>query len=280
MIAAGAWLDVLLAGALAAALAWLFRGDSPAPRPARGLGGPGVAERLGRLRTLYPRLLRQSGFVTGAIWLGVVKVGLAILLPFLVLRVAAMAGFSFGRPRLVAAVLAGFFLADLTLFFLRRRRRKKVFQALPYFLDLLVAFLQSGLSLVDAFRRAGREGFSGPHPLAREVALIGRELDVGQQPIVAFQKLGDRTGVPELNAVAAALRMGVRLGATVQSTLGIQAETMWIRRRENALKQIHKAEIQVMFPVMLAGFPVFAVLAMFPLIMDLIDAVGDFEGLF
>ncbi len=279
MIAGVTWFDLLLVAGLLAALTWLFRSESP-PRPARGSAGGGVAAGLGRIPTPYPRLLRQSGIALGQGLLWLVKLGLAALLPFLLVKIAAAGGKRAGGGLLTIVTLAGFFLPDLVLIVLWRRRRKRVFQALPYFLDLLVAFLHSGLSLVEAFRRAGREGFAGPHPLAREVALVGRELDVGRQPSVAFRELGRRTGVAELNAVAAALRMGVRLGATVQATLRIQADTMWTKRREEALRQIHRAEIQVMFPVMLAGFPVFTVLAMFPLLMDLFDAMGSFGEAF
>ena len=152
-------------------------------------------------------------------------------------------------------------------------------RSLPFFLDLMVAFLYSGLGLVEAFRRAGAEGFPGRHPLAREVALIGRELDAGQDPGVAFHDLAQRTGVADLYAVASALRIGLRLGAPVQETLRTQAETLWVKRREDALRQIHRAEVQVMFPVMLASFPVVGVLAFFPLLMDLLELLGGLGGL-
>ncbi len=266
------WLDVLLLVLLAAAvfytarptMSFAGRGDAVRQRASR------AGERVSRS---YRTLARQAGFESarqGDYWL--IKAAGAVLPALLLLDAGA------GTMALLAAV-AGFFAPDLWLLARRRQRRRQITRALPYFLDLVVAFLHSGLSLVDAFRRAGREAFSGPHPLAQEVELVGQELDAGRDPSGAFHDLAERTGVADLRAVAAALRVGMRLGASIRDTLLAQADALLIKRREEALKRIHRAELQMMFPVMLSGFPVFLVLAFFPMIMDLVDVYRDITGL-
>lgn len=290
-------IDVLLLLAVLSALWWFYR-----PRKevaAVNVGRAGVVERggaavreavtrargrvQGRLRDYYPKLTRQSG-LDPETWRPSywgLKLACAALPAFLILEVLAAIGFpELAGAWLILPAVAGFFLPDLILWTTRRGRRRKVEAALPYFLDLVVAFLHSGLSLTEAFRRAGREGFAPSHPLAQEVELVGRELDAGKDPSTALRDLAERTGVPDLKGVAAALRMGIRLGAPVEETLRAQADSLWTKRRENALKQLQKAEIKMMLPVALMGFPMFGVLALFPVIMDLIEVAQEFFALF
>lgn len=275
MMAGGIWLDVLLVVCL---LALLLAARPESAVASRGAAVSAAAERFrqgvaGRLALHVRTSVRQAGFEpdSGAYWLA--KSAGAVLPPFFLLDTGV------GGSLAWLSALIGFFLPDLWLLSLRRRRRRLIAQALPYFLDLLVAFLHSGMSLVDAFRRTGREAFSGPHPLAREVELVGRELDAGRDPSVAFHELAERTGVSDLRVVAAALRVGMRLGAPIRETLLAQSDALLVKRREGALKRIHRAELQMMFPVMLSGFPVFSVLVFFPIIMDLIEVYYRARGL-
>ena len=279
------WLDALLVALVVAALAMLARDRAPALVSERSPAWRQATSRLGGrafkgFATYHRPLLRQAGFDPDArrwdYWLA--KLAAAVVAPLLLVAILATAGGEAGGRWLLLLAAVGFFLPDLWLLGARRRRRQRVARALPYFLDLLVAFLYSGLSLIEAFRRAGREGFVGRHPMAREVAIVGRELDAGQDPSVAFRNLAENTGVSELRAVASALRMGLRLGAPVRETLQIQADALWTRRREQALRQIHRAEIQVIVPVVLSGFPIFGVLTWFPILIALIEALGELTG--
>jgi tight adherence protein C len=191
--------------------------------------------------------------------------------PLLLLDTASRWGWNPGFLVLLVPALFGFLLPDLWLLRRRRRRQRQIARALGYFVDLLVAFLYSGLSLERAFVRAGREGFERNHPLGWELALVGRELDAGQDPSLAFQSLAERTGVGDLRAIAAALRLGLRAGAPVRATLQSQADMLWTKRREMALKQINAAAAKVMFPVMLCGFPMFFLLTFFPAVLEILD---------
>jgi len=282
----GILLDVVLV-ALVLAVLWRLYGAEARAVPAAGAADwKRVAARFedkvaAPVRDFYPRAIRQAGLDPAAwswlFWGG--KLLCAALLPLLVVEVLATVGWAGAAGWwLLPVSLLGSFVPDLWLLLGRRRRRRLVEKDLPYFLDLVVAFLHSGLNLTAAFRRAGREAFPDPHPLAWEVALIGRELDAGRDPSTALLDLSERTGVPELKAVAAALRMGLRVGASIQETLRAQADAMWTRRRESALKQLQKAEIKMLFPVMAMGFPMFAVLAFFPFVTDLLDTLGQMLG--
>ncbi|HEX6900173.1 MAG TPA: type II secretion system F family protein [Thermoanaerobaculia bacterium] len=270
--------DLLLAAVLLAAVAWLYRSRprSPAAAPAappRPAAPPGRRRLADRLRGYYPRVTRQAGFDPAAVsqsyWLG--KAALGLLLPLLLLEILPRGLRGSYWLALFVPALAGFLLPDLWLILRRRQRRRQIARALGYFVDLLVAFLYSGMSLERAFNRAGREGFERNHPLSRELLLVGRELDAGQDPGLAFQALAERTGVPELRGIAAALSIGLRVGTPVRATLQAQSEMLWTKRREAALKQINAAAAKVMFPVMLCGFPIFFLLTFFPAFLEILE---------
>jgi tight adherence protein C len=283
---AGGYLLDFVVGGLALAALWRLFGAEARPVPAAARDWKQVAAKVGDrvaqpIRDFYPRAIRQAGLDPAAwswiLWGG--KLLGAVLLPLLVVEALATLGWSGAAGWwLLGVSLLGSFVPDLWLLLARRHRRRQVEKDLPYFLDLVVAFLHSGLNLTAAFRRAGREAFPDPHPLAWEVALIGRELDAGRDPSTALLDLSERTGVPELKAVAAALRMGLRVGASIQETLRAQAEAMWTRRRESALKKLQKAEIMMLFPVMFMGFPMFLVLAFFPFVTDFLETIGQLIG--
>jgi tight adherence protein C len=292
----GGGLDALLIAAVLAAVVWLVRtrplghfgsagfGSLESLQPLGARPGPGAASggwrqrASARLSGYFPTVARQAGFDPAALsgFFLAARMIFALLLPSLLIELLApwgLAPASLSAAWLLLPALLGFVLPDLWLLGARRRRKAKVAHGLSFFADLVVAFLHSGLSLEQAFRRAGREGFAASHPLAREVATVGVELDAGQDPATAFRALAERTGVAELRGIASALQLGARLGTPVRATLAAHAELLWTKRRESALKKINAAAVKVTFPVMLAGFPLFFLLTFFPAILELLEEI-------
>ena len=163
------------------------------------------------------------------------------------------------------ALVFGFAAPDLILMYVRRQRQANIRRALSFFLDLLVSLLQAGLTLEEAFKRAAREGLAKDHPLAEEASLVVNELDLGRDRSAGFQALADRTGVRELRGLANALALGIGTGASVEATLKAQAELARAKRREDGIRRLQVASAEVLFPLLLCGFPVFMVLVFFPL---------------
>ena len=271
------WLDGVLLAVAAAALAafFLLRGRRAA------VDDSGTRGSEYRIDGAYRRAVRQAGFEPKSflplLWLA--KLIAAALAPLLMIELAAR---RFDEPfptwSLVAAGVVSFFLPDLWLVSTRNARRRKIEWSLPYFLDLIVAFLRSGLGLEESFRRAGREGFHPDHPLAREAALVAREIDLGKDRAAAFRALAARTGVPAMKAIAGALESGLRLGASVEATLRAQADLLRNRRREDTLKRLQLAAVKALVPVVLCGLPLFAVIVFFPALMEILRTFGAIAG--
>jgi tight adherence protein C len=249
-------------------------------RRGSGLEGTGTQGRDFRTPGFFGRNARQAGFEPKTFlpifW--ILKVVLAALVPLALNEYAADRFGSLSGWVLLAGGIFGFFAPDLWLFSVRRDRQTKIAWGLPYFLDLVVAFLRSGLGLEEAFRRAGREGFRPDHPLAQEVALVSRELDLGKDRAAAFRALAERTGVAGMRGVAAALESGLRLGASVEATLRGQAEVLRARRREDTLRRVQLAAIKALVPVILCGFPLFVVIVFFPAVTEVMRTFGAIAG--
>ena len=240
----------------------------------------GTSGRDFRTPGFFGRNARQAGFEPKTFlpifWL--LKVVLAALVPLALNELAAERFESLPDWVLVAGGVIGFFAPDLWLYSVRKDRQTKIAWGLPYFLDLVVAFLRSGLGLEEAFRRAGREGFRPDHPLAQEVALVSRELDLGKDRAAAFRALAERTGVVGMRGVAAALESGLRLGASVEATLRGQAEVLRARRREDTLRKVQLAAVKALVPVILCGFPIFIVIVFFPAVTEVMRTFGAIAG--
>lgn len=256
------WLDFLLTlflGAMLVAVFVLVRG---------------VPMRL----QYFTALARQAGFHPERLfpihWGA--KILLTALLPMLVMEVTEG---GIGFLGFVSMAIVGFLLPDLFLLVRRKRRQKKILYVLPFFLDLLVSLLRSGLGLEEAFHRAGTKGLRKDNPLAFEVERVSREIDAGRDRTTAFRALAERTGLHELQVVASAMELGTRLGYPVADTLESQADLHRDRRIERGKTKIERAMIISLLPIMLCGYPLFIVLVGFPALLELREAFGMLQYL-
>lgn len=263
-------MDMILALLLALAIAvllWIERARllPLVTRPSR-TSDTGAASGSGGY---YWRLTRQAGLSPYDAWpyyIGA-KLALAVLLPVLLIRIV---GFSWWA--LLPASI-GFMLPDLVLAYARRQRQATIRRALSFFLDLLVSLLQAGLGLEEAFARTARVGLPPGHPLAKEAMGVVEEMSLGRDRSLAFQMLGERTGVAELRNLANAIAFGLTLGGSVEATLKAQADLARAKRREEGLKRLSLVNVQVLLPLMLCAFPVFVVLVVFPLAMRALESL-------
>jgi Flp pilus assembly protein TadB len=287
------WVDLLLLALLAVVLLALSRLPALEAALARVASGGRPSRREGEEEEreedtapgpvgYFQRLARQSGYHPEALlWIyWVAKIALALLLPLAAYQLWARWG---GRPAWfvpTGLLVLGFFAPDLWLLAVRRARRKRVRNGLSFFLDLIVSLLHSGLGLEEAFRRAARDGLVPGHPLALEAGLVDLELGAGKERGQAFESMALRTGVKELRSVAAALRLGMRLGNPVQDTLSAQADLLRTRRREDARRELSLAPLKTLLPILLCGFPIFLVLVIFPALVEISELLGEMQDLF
>ena len=186
-------------------------------------------------------------------------VGLKVIL----LAAGAIAGYLVGAMVgglgmylcLYLGAVIGFVAPGLWLSRKIRKRRKSLDAALPDALDLLVVCVESGLTLDAAMQRVGHE-ISLAHPdISKEFGITHMETRVGLTRVDALRNLGQRTGCPSLQSLAAMLVQTERFGTSIAQALRVHGESLRTKRQHAAEEQAAKTTVKLAFPVVLFIFP-------------------------
>ena len=141
------------------------------------------------------------------------------------------------------------------------RLRAERAAAAPAVIDLLSACLLAGL---NPYRALVRVAERSPDALRAELRRAAAELDLGRTPAAALRAVGDRTGLDELRAVAAALEAAERWGAPPAEALAARAEALRSRARLRAEAEAGRAAVRLAFPLVFCFLPAFVLLVVVP----------------
>ena len=171
-------------------------------------------------------------------------------------------GFTFGGLKwVIIATGVGFYLPQVILWWLRRRRQMAIFLSLPDALDLLVVCVESGLGLDAAMRKVCDEMKTHAKVISEELALCNFQMQVGRPRREVLHDLGVRTGVDDVRSLAAILIQADRFGSSIAQALRVQSDSMRTRRKQIAEEKAAKTAVQLIFPLVLFIFPgIFVVL--------------------
>jgi tight adherence protein C len=155
----------------------------------------------------------------------------------------------------------GFYLPNVILWYLRRKRQQEIFLSLPDALDLLVVCVESGLGLDAALRKVCDEMKDHAKIICEELALANFQLQIGRPRREVLHDLGVRTGVDDVRSLAAILIQADRFGSSIAQALRVQSDSMRTRRKQLAEEKAAKTAVQLIFPLVLFIFPgIFVVL--------------------
>ena len=178
---------------------------------------------------------------------------------------------------MTAAAAGGFFGMLLPNGLLRRqveKRQRRLYEAFPDALDMLVVCVEAGLGLNAAIDRVAAE-IDVSHPdLAVELALVNAEIRVGVERVQALRNLADRTGMDDIRGLVALLSQSIRFGTSVAETLRVYSEEFRDKRMQRAEEIAAKMGTKMIFPMVLFLFPGFFVVAVGPAILGVLKAVG------
>jgi tight adherence protein C len=148
-----------------------------------------------------------------------------------------------------------FYIPDVVVWLMGRRRKEAIFLALPDALDLMVVCVEAGLGLDQAMRKVAEEMKKTYRILSDEFALSNFQLQMGRPRAEVLHELGARTGVADLRSLAAVLIQADKFGSSVAQALRTQSDSMRIRRRQLAEERAAKTAVQLIFPLVLFIFP-------------------------
>jgi tight adherence protein C len=153
-----------------------------------------------------------------------------------------------------------------------RRRRLVIWRGLPDAFDLMTTCVEAGLGLDAAFQKVS-EKLGGP--VADEFAEMLREVGMGKARRDALRDMGERTGVPDLQAFANTIVQAEELGTSLGAALRAQAVDMRRRRRQHAEEEARRAPAKMVFPLVFFILPSLFVVILGPVAIELIKVFSE-----
>lgn len=220
-----------------------------------------------RIKELHKRLLRAGIYNERAIpvFFGT-KLGLLLVIPVVVLFF--WWGQTSQRGLLIAGSIVlfilGYILPDLILDKLIKARQKKIKEALPDALDLMVVCVEAGQGLNAAIKRVSEDLMESSPVIARELLMVNLEIMAGLEREQALKNLGERTGVDELISLCSILIQSDRFGTSIGQALKTQSDYMRTTRRKKLEELAAKTPVKLVFPLLLFIFPAIMVVVLGP----------------
>lgn len=178
--------------------------------------------------------------------------------------------------RIVLALLVAmtmFFLPDVYVDRLAKKRTKLMQKGLPDALDLLVVCAQAGLSLDSAIGRVAKEIAFSSAVVGEEFALTALELGFLPDRKSALDNLKARTGLKDINAVCTTLIQSEKYGTPLAYALKVLSAEFRRERMMRAETKAARLPAIMTLPLALFILPVLFMVVIGPAI---IQAIGNF----
>ncbi|HEX8665462.1 MAG TPA: type II secretion system F family protein [Beijerinckiaceae bacterium] len=200
---------------------------------------------------------------------GVMPVGLFIAAAFYIFVLKAVEMplmFKFGS--LLVAAYLGVKAPEIYLKNAISKRQVVMRRAWPDALDLLLICVESGMSIEQAFRRVSTEVGTQCIPMAEELALTTAELSYLSERRLAYENLGNRTGLEAVKSVATALMQAERYGTPLGQALRVLAQESRDIRMNEAEKKAAALPPKLTVPMIVFFLPVLFVVIMTPALIQ------------
>jgi tight adherence protein C len=152
-----------------------------------------------------------------------------------------------------------------------RSRAVEADAEIPQLLDLLAAASSAGLSGQLALRRA-REVVSGP--LAEELGVVVRAVDLGGRWRDELRKLAERLDLRDLRRTVAAMTRAETLGSSLADALTELADQVRAARRAAMGERARRAPVKMLFPLVFMVLPAFLLLTVVPVLIATLRSIG------
>jgi tight adherence protein C len=166
------------------------------------------------------------------------------------------------KPMSIKLVIAlgfaylGFYAPNLYVTNIVSKRQLSIKRAWPDALDLLLICVESGMSIVAAFRKVSEEIGQQSVELAEELTLTTAELSYLPERRQAFENLGTRTGLETVRSVMTSLIQAERYGTPLGNALRVLAQENRDQRMTDAEKKAAALPPKLTVPMILFFLPV------------------------
>jgi len=210
------------------------------------------------------------------------KTGLALLLPALVAPAGLVWGNALNGGRLMTLLLAaaslGYYLPNMVLERIVRRRRREIFETIPDALDLLTVCVEAGLSLERALVKVAGEIHIKSAVLAQELQIVLMEMRAGFTKEKALRNFALRSGVEDVDTLVAMLIQSERFGTSVGDSLRVHSDNLRHKRRILAEECAARIGLKLLFPLIFCIFPTLMMVLLGPAAIQITRTLGSLPG--
>ena len=172
-------------------------------------------------------------------------------------------------PLVIGGVL-GFMYPDLWLSEQTKRRNLQILKALPFFLDIVILSVESGLNLSGAMSQAVAK--CRPGPLIYEMNRVLRDVRAGRPRLEALRELADRLDFMPISSLVSALVQGEMMGSSLGPILRAQSDQRRVERFQRAEKLAMEAPVKMLAPLIMFIFPCTFVILGFPIVLKFLGS--------
>ncbi|MGV6800353.1 MAG: type II secretion system F family protein [bacterium] len=165
------------------------------------------------------------------------------------------------------AFAGGFYLPNVYVSNKIQARQQAMSLAFPDALDLLLICVESGMSIEHALNKVSEEISGSCSELAEEISLTTAELSYLPERRIAYENLGDRTGLEGVKSVVTALVQSETYGTPLGASLRVMASENREMRMQAAEKKAAALPPKLTVPMILFNLPVLFVIILSPAIM-------------
>lgn len=173
---------------------------------------------------------------------------------------------------LLAAV--GYYLPNIVLTHVVKKRQLDIVQTLPDATDLLIICMEAGLSFDQALAKVASEIKLKSQILSQELELLLMEVRSGFTRERALRNLALRSGVEEVDGLATMVIQSERFGTSIGDALRVHADTARTKRRQKAEETASKIALKLLFPLLICLLPAIFVVLLVPSLMQIKAALS------
>jgi tight adherence protein C len=170
----------------------------------------------------------------------------------------------------MAGAVFGFFMPELWLSDMTKKRNLKILKCLPPFLDVVTMAVEAGMNLSTALAKSVEK--MPPGPLVVEINRLLREVRAGKPRTDALRDMAARLDFPAINSLVSALVQGELMGSSIGPILRAQAEQRRTERFQRAEKLALEAPVKMLGPLIMCIFPCTFIVIGFPIVTQLMHS--------
>lgn len=234
--------------------------------PLARLSIPDEGLRMTSLRTHFMQAGLRANYVPTLFFAA--KTFLAVVFPALLWLVASSFSSALKTNLLLICVLlaaaVGFYLPNIVLNAIIRRRQRDIFERFPDALDLMTICIEAGLSTDIALGRVAQEMSVTSPAVSEELYLVTLEMRAGHSKEKALRNLAMRTGIADVDGLVTMLIHAEQFGTSIAESLRVHSEHLRTRRRQLAEERAAKVALKLLMPLIFCIFPALILIMLGP----------------